>query len=68
MGSVVIVVSLPCADNPPCVFQGVEQVFVQAFISQPAIEALDKSVLHRLAGRDVMPTDAARFAPFQNGV
>jgi hypothetical protein len=43
-------------------------VFVQAFVPEPPIEALDEAVLHRLAGRDVVPLDADGLRPAQHGV
>jgi hypothetical protein len=33
-------------------------MFAQAFIAQPAVEAFNKTTLHRLAGRDVVPPRA----------
>ena len=43
-------------------------MFVEAFIAEAAVEAFNKGVLHRLAGRDIVPTDAAFLAPAQHGV
>src|SRR3546814_14874405 len=45
-----------------------EQRLVQKLITHPAIEALDIAVLHRLAGRDVMPLDADLAAPCEHRV
>lgn len=45
-----------------------EEVFVQAFIPQPAVEAFDEAVLHRLAGGDEVPGHAAFPAPSEHGV
>jgi hypothetical protein len=45
-----------------------EQMFVQTFIAQSAIEALDEPVLHWLAWLNVMPFDCAFFLPLKNGV
>ena len=50
-----IVVKRPRLDHLPGMSVAGEQVLVQAFIPQSAVEALDKPVLHRLAGRDVIP-------------
>src|ERR1700719_3447074 len=41
-----------------CFAQADEHVFVKTFISQPAVEALDESILDRLAGLDVVPGDS----------
>jgi len=34
-----------------------EQVLVEAFVTQPAVEAFHEAVLHRLARCDVVPFD-----------
>ena len=47
----------PGLDDLACFAQADEHVFVKTFISQPAVEALDQSILHRLAGMDVVPGD-----------
>ena len=51
----VIVIVAPGLDDLARFAQADEHVFVQAFIPQPAVEALDESILYRLAGLDVMP-------------
>lgn len=45
-----------------------EEMFIQAFIPQPAIEALHKAILHRLSGHDVVPFDLTLLLPLQHGV
>ncbi len=35
-----------------------EQRLVEAFVPQPAVEALDERILLRFSGRDVVPLDA----------
>ncbi len=50
------------------VAQGIKQVFVQAFVAEPAVEQFDQTVLHRLAWRDEMPFDLAIPAPLEDGV
>jgi hypothetical protein len=47
-----LVVILPGFDLAPCVAQTSEPVGIQAFISQPTVEAFYVGVLHRLAGLD----------------
>lgn len=37
--------------------QAEEQRLVQEFIAHPAVEAFAEAVLHRPAGRDIMPLD-----------
>ena len=68
MGSVVIVVAPPCVDDEAGMTEAFEEVFVQAFIPQPAVEAFDEAVLHRLAGGDEVPGHAAFPAPSEHGV
>src|SRR5260370_231186 len=38
--------------------KGREQRLVEAFVPQPAVEALDERILLRFSGRDVVPLDA----------
>jgi hypothetical protein len=45
-----------------------EQVLVQALVAQAAIEALEKAILRRLAGCDVMPFDLKLLLPSQDRV
>src|SRR3954451_22752677 len=52
MASVLVVLVLPVADGDPRVGQGPEQVDVQAFVAETAVERLNVSVPPRLAGRD----------------
>ncbi len=47
MWAVVIIVSSPFFDDIAGVAVTGKQVFVQTFIPQPAVEALDKAILHR---------------------
>ena len=49
-------------------WQAPEQVLVQAFVAQPADQALDEAVLHRLARRDVVPGDATLLLPAEDRV
>lgn len=43
--------------------EAAEKMLAEALVPQPADEALNKAVLHRLARRDVMPFDLAVPAP-----
>jgi hypothetical protein len=45
-----------------------EQRLVQELIAQPAVEALDEAILHRLSGRDVMPLDPGLIFLTEDGV
>ena len=45
-----------------------EQSFIQELVSQPPVEAFDKSVLDRLARRNVMPVNFGPVRPLQDRV
>ena len=62
-----IVVEPPGAEDHPCVAQGGEQRFVEAFVVQPVVEAFAECILLRFAGSDVAPGDAALLRPAQDG-
>ena len=68
MGAVVIVVVAPCCNQMAGMAQVWEQVLVQAFVPQAAVEAFDQAILHQLARRDVAPFHLAILLPFQHGV
>ena len=53
-----VVVLAPGLDGSPCVRQIVEQVLVEALVTQAAVEALDERVLDGLAGLDETELDA----------
>ena len=63
-----VVVVAPCRDQVAGVAQAGEQVLVQAFIPQTTVEALDEAVLHRFAGRDVVPFDLPVLLPCQDRI
>ena len=67
MRVVVIVVVAPGVDQVTGMAQAHKQVLVQALIPKAAIEALHEAVLHRFAGRDVVPVDAGVLAPSEHG-
>ena len=66
VGSLGVVVDPPELEGVPGCWQALEQVLVQAFVAQPADQALDQAVLHRLARRDIVPGNAALFLPGKN--
>ncbi len=68
MWTVVIVVGAPCGDHAAGMAQRREQVFVEALLAHPAVEAFDEAVLHGLARRDVMPADLAILLPFEHRI
>ena len=45
--------------------QAVEDLLVQPFVAQTAVEALDESVLLRFARIDVVPFDTVLVGPFR---
>lgn len=45
-----------------------EQGLVEQLVAHAAVEALDRAVLHRLAGRDEVPLDGRAAAPDGHGV
>jgi len=48
--------------------QAREEMLIEASVSQAAIEALNKAILHWLARRDVVPLNLSILLPFENGV
>ena len=63
-----VVVGPPCFGAPTCRGQAAEQVFVQAFIPDPAIKAFHESVLLRFAGCDGVPQHPPLLLPAQDRV
>jgi len=61
-----VVVLLPVTKHGTGVDQRAEQRLVQALTPEASAEALNESVLHRLARCDEMPLDAAFLAPAQD--
>ena len=61
-----VVIALPAGQHGARLSQRGEQRLVEAFITQPADEALGKRILLRLARRDVMPAHLAVLAPGQD--
>ncbi len=45
-----------------------EQMLIDTLVPHPAVEALHKTVLHRLAGRDVVPFDATILLPGEHRI
>ena len=65
-----VVIDPPGLDDRPGIARCVEQILVQALVSEAAIKALHEGVLRRLAGRDVMPFDLCllRLRPLENSL
>ena len=51
----VVVIEPPCFNRLACFGEREKHVFVEAFVTQAAVERFDESVLNRLAGLDVVP-------------
>src|SRR6202012_2480597 len=66
--SVGVVVDPPFFDDLSRLVEIGEQVLVETLVAQTAVEAFDKAVLHRLAGRDVMPFDPELLLPGQDRI
>src|SRR5215204_541800 len=68
MWPLLVVITPPSLQYGTGVRQRFEQRLIQQLVAQPAVEALDETVLLRLAGRDVVPADAGRIRPAQDRV
>jgi hypothetical protein len=55
--------AMSAADDLAGLVEVGEQVLVEALIAEVAIEAFDKTILHRFAGRDGVPFDLTFFLP-----
>ena len=62
-----VVIIAPKRQLPAGVVQSIEDLLVQEFVAQAAIEALDESILLGLARVDVMPGHPVLVGPLQNG-
>jgi hypothetical protein len=56
----------PAFESTPNIVECSEPAGIQAFVSQPAVEALDIAVLHRAAGLDVNQADLPILCPGQH--
>jgi len=68
MRSVIVIVVTPARDDLAGMAVAPEQMLVQTFIPQPAVERFNEAVLHRFTRGDVVSLDAARLLPLKNGV
>ena len=67
VGSVLLLILLPCGELAAGIAQRRDQHFVQKLISEPAIEALDKAVLQEFSGRDILLVDVRALTSGQEG-
>lgn len=61
-----VVVVPPDGKDAARMAEVVENLLVQAFVSQAAVEALDEAVLLRFTGSDVVPSDPSLVLPLQD--
>ena len=64
----VVVVVSPHGQLAAGINQAVEDLFVEAFVAQTAVERLDVAVLLRFARVDVVPLDLVVVRPFEDGL
>ncbi len=50
-----VVIDPPGLDDGPDITKRIEQMLVEALVSEAAIKALPEGVMSRLSGRDIMP-------------
>ena len=63
-----VVVVGPFGDRRSGVIEAEEQGFVEELVAHAGVEALAKAVLHRLAGRDVVPFHPMFLRSGEDGV
>src|SRR5260370_6389122 len=63
-----VVVSYPSSDDLASLVEIEEQALVEKFVAHAAVEGFDVAMLHRLAGRDVVPFHLMLFAPAQDSI
>ena len=63
----VVVVLSPKAEFASGIAQGNEDFFIEKLISKPCVKALDEAVFLRLAGGDIVPSDASLALPVEHG-
>ena len=62
----IVVVIAPKGKFLTSIREAVEDLFIEAFIPQAAVEALNQAVLLRFAGVDVVPGNAGIARPFED--
>ena len=63
-----IEVDAPRLDNLAGLRQAVEEMLVEALVTQPPVKTLDEGVLGGFAWRDAVPLDATVLGPFEDGM
>src|SRR5690349_4587150 len=62
------VVSDPSSDDLVSLIEIEEQALVEQLVAHAAVEGFDVAILHRLAGRDVVPLHLMLLAPAQDRI
>lgn len=62
-----VVVEPPAFDDGAGLGEGGEDLLIETFVTEPAVDAIDEAVLLRLARRDVLPGCAGSVGPFEDG-
>jgi hypothetical protein len=57
MGTAMVIIIAPGFDGCPSLGEAQEDMLVKALVAQTAIERFNECILHRLAGRDVVPVE-----------
>lgn len=63
-----VIIVRPLGDSASGMIEAEEQALVEQLVPHPAVEALNITVLHRFARRDVVPLDLMVFRPGKDGV
>jgi len=61
----VVVIVAPQCQFAAGIVQGIEQLFIEELVPQAAVEWLDKGILLRFSGVDIVPIHAVPVGPFQ---
>ena len=67
MRTALIVIDSPLPDHGSCMTQGMEPMFVQAFVPEFPIDALDKGILGRFSGLDQLELNTVLIGPLIKG-
>ena len=68
VGTVAIIILAPLLDETPGFCQGNENILVQAFIAEPSVETLYKTVICGFFRSTVFQTNAMFLRPFIQGM
>ena len=66
MRAAIVVIAAPSAKRQARMGEVIEDLFIEELVAQESVEAFDEGVLHRLAGRDIMPANASVVLPIEH--